>query len=48
MQLLSEEGPPALSLERLTEAAGRTKGSFYHHFQGRDGFLAALVAHWRA
>jgi AcrR family transcriptional regulator len=46
-RLLSEEGPQALSLERLTEAAGRTKGSFYHHFQGRDGFLAALTARWR-
>jgi AcrR family transcriptional regulator len=46
-RLLSEEGPQALSLERLTEAAGRTKGSFYHHFQSRDGFLAALAAHWR-
>jgi AcrR family transcriptional regulator len=46
-RLLSDEGPSALSLERLTEAAGRTKGSFYHHFQGRDGFLAALVGHWR-
>jgi AcrR family transcriptional regulator len=46
-RLLSEEGPPALSLERLTGAAGRTKGSFYHHFRGRDGFLAALAAHWR-
>jgi len=47
VRLLSEEGPQALSLERLTEAAGRTKGSFYHHFQSRDGFLAALAAHWR-
>jgi len=46
-RLLSEEGPQALSLERLTEAAGRTKGSFYHHFQSRDGFLAALSTHWR-
>jgi AcrR family transcriptional regulator len=46
-RLLSEEGPQALSLERLTEAAGRTKGSFYHHFKGRDGFLATLAGHWR-
>ncbi len=45
--LLSTEGPGALSLERLTEAAGRTKGSFYHHFDGRDAFLAALAQHWR-
>src|SRR5580692_4501773 len=46
-RLLSEEGPQALSLERLTEAAGRTRGSFYHHFSGRDDFLAALTQHWR-
>lgn len=44
---LAAEGPGALSLERLTEAAGRTKGSFYHHFDSRDDFLAALVEHWR-
>jgi AcrR family transcriptional regulator len=47
-QRLSTEGSGALSLERLTGAAGRTKGSFYHHFQSRDDFLAALVEHWRA
>jgi AcrR family transcriptional regulator len=46
-QLLSDEGPSALSLERLTEAASLTKGSFYHHFRGRDGYLAALAGHWR-
>jgi AcrR family transcriptional regulator len=46
-RLLSAEGPQALSLERLTEAAGRTKGSFYHHFHSRDAFLAALATHWR-
>jgi AcrR family transcriptional regulator len=46
-QRLSADGPGALSLERLTQAAGRTKGSFYHHFQSRDDFLTALVDHWR-
>lgn len=46
-RLLSEEGPAGLSLERLTEAAARTKGSFYHHFQDRDDFLRALMARWR-
>jgi AcrR family transcriptional regulator len=46
-QQLSAEGPGALSLERLTLAAGRTKGSFYHHFQSRDDFLAALMDYWR-
>ena len=46
-RLLSTEGPDGLSLERLTEAAARTKGSFYHHFRSRDDFLAALTRHWR-
>jgi AcrR family transcriptional regulator len=46
-RLLSDDGPAALSLERLADAAGRTKGSFYHHFQSRDDFLAALTQHWR-
>jgi AcrR family transcriptional regulator len=46
-QRLSTEGPGALSLDRLSAAAGRTKGSFYHHFQSRDDFLAALVDRWR-
>jgi AcrR family transcriptional regulator len=46
-RLLSTEGPDGLSVERLTEAAARTKGSFYHHFGGRADFLAALTQHWR-
>ncbi|HLY78712.1 MAG TPA: TetR/AcrR family transcriptional regulator [Caulobacteraceae bacterium] len=46
-QQLAAEGPGALSLERLTGAAGRTKGSFYYHFQSQADFLAALVEHWR-
>jgi AcrR family transcriptional regulator len=47
-RLLAEEGPSGLVIERLTEAAGRTRGSFYHHFESRDAFLAALMEHWRA
>jgi AcrR family transcriptional regulator len=46
-RLLAEEGPSGLVIERLTEAAGRTRGSFYHHFESRDAFLAALIEHWR-
>lgn len=45
--LLRERGPHALTLEALTGAAGRTRGSFYHHFRDRDVFLTALVARWR-
>jgi AcrR family transcriptional regulator len=47
-RLLSTEGPEALNIERLTQAAARTRGSFYHHFNGRDAFLAALTQHWRS
>jgi AcrR family transcriptional regulator len=46
-RLLAEEGPSGLVIERLTEAAGRTRGSFYHHFESRDAFLSALMEHWR-
>ncbi len=48
VHMLSEEGPEALSLERLTRAAGMTRGSFYHHFIGREAFLTAMMSRWRA
>jgi AcrR family transcriptional regulator len=47
-QRLAEEGPDALTLERITAAAGRTRGSFYHHFKDREAFLSALMAWWQA
>ncbi len=46
--LLRERGPDALTLEVLTAAAGRTRGSFYHHFRDREVYLSELVARWRA
>lgn len=46
-QLLANEGPPALTLERLTAAAQRTRGSFYHHFKDREDFVRAMVDRWR-
>lgn len=46
-RLLAEEGAAALTIERLTAAAGRTRGSFYHHFADRDAFVAAMMARWR-
>jgi AcrR family transcriptional regulator len=45
--LLREEGPGALTIERMTQAARRTRGSFYHHFADRDAFLRALMLRWR-
>jgi AcrR family transcriptional regulator len=48
VRLLGEEGPGAMTIERMTEAAGRTRGSLYHHFQSREGLLVALMDWWRA
>jgi AcrR family transcriptional regulator len=45
--LLRDEGPEALTLERLCERVGRTKGSFYHHFTDMNALHAALFAAWR-
>ena len=43
---LSKHGPSAVRIEALCAAAGRTKGSFYHHFKDRNAFIAALLDHW--
>jgi len=47
LHLLTLEGAPALTIERLCAATGRTRGSFYHHFAGVDAFAGALLQHWR-
>lgn len=46
-KLLAEEGPAALTIDRLTAAAKRTRGSFYHHFEDRDAFLRGMMERWR-
>ncbi len=47
LQSLATDGPAALRIDMLCTAAGRTKGSFYHHFSGRDDFVATLLDHWQ-
>lgn len=44
---LSAHGPDGLRIEPLCAAADRTRGSFYHHFDDHDAFIAALLDHWR-
>ncbi|MCP4895353.1 MAG: TetR/AcrR family transcriptional regulator [bacterium] len=46
LMLLAEQGAASLTIDRLTESLGVTKGSFYHHFHGREEFSMALLAHW--
>ncbi|MDO1559621.1 TetR/AcrR family transcriptional regulator [Brevundimonas sp. 2R-24] len=47
LERLRDEGPEALTIERMCQAAGRTKGSFYHHFGSATEFLAAVIGRWR-
>lgn len=47
LEQLRTEGPAGLTLERLCEAAGRTRGSFYHHFEDHDAFIRSVMAHWQ-
>lgn len=44
---LCRHGPDELTIDALCRKAGKTKGSFYAHFESHDAFLAALVAYWR-
>lgn len=46
LSLLGREGEAALTLERLCAALGRTKGSFYHHFEGMPALGSAMLAAW--
>lgn len=46
LRLIEEHGAATLTIDRLTERLGVTKGSFYHHFRNREEFSQALLAHW--
>jgi AcrR family transcriptional regulator len=46
LQLISEAGLRALTVEALAARLGVTKGSFYWHFQGRSELLAGALSRW--
>ncbi len=46
LKLLAKSGPDALRIDILCLKAKRSKGSFYHHFSGRDDFVRALMGYW--
>lgn len=46
LKILEEKGPQALSIDNLAHGAGKTKGSFYHHFKNREKYVQALLAHY--
>jgi AcrR family transcriptional regulator len=45
-RLLIDEGPTALTLERLCAVAQRTRGSLYHHYAGLPALKAELLSRW--
>lgn len=45
-RILADEGDGSLTVDALCERLGRSKGSFYHHFEGRPGFVRALLEEW--
>jgi AcrR family transcriptional regulator len=47
LQLLGSEGEKVLTIERLCQVTGRTKGSFYHHFKNHDEFIQSLLEYWQ-
>jgi len=44
--LLVEDGDGALTVDALCARLDRSKGSFYHHFAGRPGYVEALLVDW--
>lgn len=43
LKILAAKGPAFLSIENLTAATGKTKGSFYHHFSSREQYVKQLL-----
>ncbi|WP_433926222.1 TetR/AcrR family transcriptional regulator [Sorangium cellulosum] len=46
LDALRDGGEGALTIDGLCARVGRTKGSFYHHFQDIAAFFEALLARW--
>ncbi|MCL4695253.1 MAG: TetR/AcrR family transcriptional regulator [Candidatus Hydrogenedentes bacterium] len=44
--LLEESGTANMTIDELTQRVGLTKGSFYHHFKDRGGYVKALLEYW--
>ena len=45
-ELLAQKGSQSLTIEKLCKSAGKTKGSFYFHFQTIEDYLISLVQQW--
>jgi TetR/AcrR family transcriptional regulator, transcriptional repressor for nem operon len=48
VKLIRKSGYAATSVEALCAETGLTKGSFFHHFSGKEDLAIATAAHWTA
>jgi TetR/AcrR family transcriptional repressor of nem operon len=46
LQLIRAKGYAATTVDDVCESAGVTKGSFFHHFKGKEDLAIAATAHW--
>ncbi len=46
LELIAEQGVPALAVEPLARRMGITKGSFYWHFSSRESLLKQALDRW--
>lgn len=44
--LLADHGVAGVTLERLCEQMGLSRGSFYHHFAGIGDYRQKMLGHW--
>jgi TetR/AcrR family transcriptional repressor of nem operon len=46
LQVVRAKGYAAATVDDICHQAGVTKGSFFHHFKGKDELALTAVAHW--
>ncbi|WP_291327898.1 TetR/AcrR family transcriptional regulator [Desulfovibrio sp. UCD-KL4C] len=46
LNLLAEHSIQQLTIDALCKQLCVTKGSFYHHFKGREDYLERMLEHW--
>ena len=48
LEALSEEGSKSLSIVKLAQKLGVTRGSFYYHFDSLSHLIDAMIARWES
>jgi TetR/AcrR family transcriptional repressor of nem operon len=48
LRVIRTRGYSATRIEDVCEAAGLTKGSFFHHFKSKEDLALAAVEHWNS